>query len=77
MSRKFDASLSSIVYYYTTMKFADSDVKCKPYSEITVEIGTHLRTGKITLNIFAVYWCIFMTSDDGVKNQKRIVMLSF
>ena len=55
MSRKFDASLSSIVYYYTTMKFADSDVKCKPYSEITVEIGTHLKTVKITLNIFAVH----------------------
>ena len=31
-------------------------MKCKPYSEITVEIGTQLKTVKITLNIFAVYY---------------------
>ena len=30
-------------------------MKCKPYSEITVEIGTQLKTVKITSNIFAVY----------------------
>ena len=30
-------------------------MKCKPYSEITVEIGTQLKTVKITFNIFAVY----------------------
>ena len=29
-------------------------MKCKPYSEITVEIGTQLKTVKITSNIFAV-----------------------
>ena len=28
----------------------------KPYTEIIVEIGTHLKTVKITLNIFAVWW---------------------
>ena len=30
-------------------------MKCKPYSEITVEIRTQLKTVKITSNIFAVY----------------------
>ena len=30
-------------------------MKCKPYSEITVEIQTQLKTVKITSNIFAVY----------------------
>ena len=30
-------------------------MKCKPYSEITVEIGTQLKTVKITSNIFAVH----------------------
>ena len=30
-------------------------MKCKPYSENTVEIGTQLKTVKITSNIFAVY----------------------
>ena len=30
-------------------------MKCKPYSEITVEMRTHLKTVKITSNIFAVY----------------------
>ena len=29
-------------------------MKCKPYSEITVEIWTQLKTVKITSNIFAV-----------------------
>ena len=32
-------------------------MKCKPYSEITVEIRTQLKTVKITSNIFAV-WCV-------------------
>ena len=31
-------------------------IKCKQYSEITVESGTHVKSVKITLNIFAVYW---------------------
>ena len=31
-------------------------MKCKPYSKITVEIRTQLKTVKITSNIFAV-WC--------------------
>ena len=31
-------------------------MKCKPYSEITVEIRTQLKTVKITSNIFAVYY---------------------
>ena len=30
-------------------------MKCKPYRKITVEIGTQLKTVKITSNIFAVY----------------------
>ena len=30
-------------------------IKCKQYSEITVESGTHVKGVKITLNIFAVY----------------------
>ena len=30
-------------------------IKCKPYNEITVESETHLKTVKITLNIFAVH----------------------
>ena len=31
-------------------------MKCKPYSEITVEIWTQLKTVKITSNIFAVHF---------------------
>ena len=31
-------------------------MKCKPYSEITVEIRTQLKTVKITSNIFAVLY---------------------
>ena len=41
------------LYNYSTVLGAA--IKCKPYSEITVELGTHLKTVKITLNIFAVY----------------------
>ena len=36
------------LYSYSTVLGAG--IKCKPYSEI----GTHLKTVKITLNIFAV-----------------------
>ena len=41
------------LYNYSTVLGAA--IKCKPYNEITVEIETHLKTVKITLNIFAVY----------------------
>ena len=41
------------LYNYSTVLGAA--IKCKPYSEITVEIGTHLKIVKITLNIFTVY----------------------
>jgi hypothetical protein len=40
-------------YNYSTVLGAV--IRCKPYSEITVEIGTHLKTVKKTLNIFAVW----------------------
>ena len=30
-------------------------IKCKQYSEITVESGTHVKSVKNTLNIFKVY----------------------
>ena len=40
------------LYNYSTVLRAA--IKCKPYSEITVEIGTHSKTVKTTLNIFAV-----------------------
>ena len=33
-------------------------MKCKPYSEITVEIWTQLKTVRITSNIFAVWSCL-------------------
>ena len=51
-------------------------MKCKPYSEITVEIGTQLKTVKITSNIFAVYCekkccIIFETSRTIYSNSER------
>ena len=42
------------LYIYSTVLGAG--IKCKQYSEITVESGTHVKSVKITLNIFAVYW---------------------
>ena len=36
-------------------------MKCKPYSKITVEIRTQLKTVKITSNIFAVYMNLIET----------------
>ena len=41
------------VYNYSTVLGAA--IKCKPYSEITVESRTHFKTVKITSNIFAVW----------------------
>ena len=40
------------LYNYSTV--FEAAIKCKPYSEITVEIRTHLKTVKIISNIFAV-----------------------
>ena len=39
-------------YIYSTVLGAA--IKCKQYSEITVESRTHVKSLKITLNIFAV-----------------------
>ena len=47
------------LYNYSTVLGAA--IKCKPYSEITVEIGTHLKTVKFTFNIFAVYVCMYVS----------------
>ena len=40
------------LYNYSTV--LEAVIIYKLYSEITVEVGTHLKTVKITLNIFAV-----------------------
>ena len=40
------------VYNHSTV--LGGAIKCNPYSETTVESQTHLKTVKITLNIFAV-----------------------
>ena len=48
------------LYNYSTVLGAA--IKCKPYSEITIEIGTYLKPVKITLNIFAVQYAIPKTS---------------
>ena len=49
-------------------------MKCKPYSEITVESRTQLKTVKITSNIFAVYsqlrYLCSYTILDSVKKNK-------
>ena len=37
-------------------------MKYKPYSENTVEIWTQLKTVKITSNIFAVHYIIWLIS---------------
>ena len=44
-------------YNYSTV--IGAAIKYKPYSEITVEIGTQQKTVKIVTNIFAVYYYMF------------------
>ena len=51
--RNYSRKTVNPFYNYSTVLGAA--IKCKPYSEITAEIRTHLKTVKITLNIFAVY----------------------
>ena len=51
--RSYSKKPCNQLYNYTTVLGAA--IKCKPYCEITVEIGTQLKTIKITSNIFAVY----------------------
>ena len=45
-------------------------MKCKPYSEITVEIRTQLKTVKITSNIFAVQLTLFQP---GGKDYAHLI----
>ena len=56
------------LYNYSTVLRAA--IKCKPYSEITVESRTHFTTVKITLNIFAVYKIYSLLIMDGLVNEK-------
>ena len=50
--RSYSKKTVNQLYNYSTV--LGVAIKCKPYREITVEIGTHLKTVKTTLNIFAV-----------------------
>ena len=51
--RSYSKKTVNQLYNYSTVLGAA--IKCKPYSETTVEIGTQLKTVKIPSNIFAVY----------------------
>ena len=57
-------------------------MKCKPYSDITVEIRTQLKTVKITSNIFAVkaiFWqetfCASVQGSVWMKNVSLPIFL--
>ena len=50
--RSYSKKTVSQLYIY--LNVLGAAIKCKPYCEITVEIGTHLKFVIITLNIFAV-----------------------
>ena len=45
-------------------------IKCKPYCEIIVEIGTHLKTVKITSKIFAV--CLGWEKGEKSLGMKKV-----
>ena len=56
------------LYIYSTELGAA--IKCKEYSEITVESGTHVKIVKITLNIFAVQISLCMHIHKYVCTRK-------
>ena len=45
-------------------------IKCKPYSEVTVDSGTKLKTVKITSNIFAVQSLIWSYAKLCIYNMR-------
>ena len=51
-------------------------IKCKPYSEITVKIGTQRKTVKITTNIFAVYFTLYFYYNEPSKYKHLLILLS-
>ena len=59
------------LYNYSTVLGAA--IKCKPYSEITVESGTHLKSVKITLNIFAVFLLLVRSTNEKLVNNFLIL----
>ena len=52
-------------YNYSTVLGAA--IKCKPYSEITVEIGTHSKTVKITLQCRSAQ---FFNKVPGIREER-------
>ena len=54
INSKVEVTVKNFNQFYNYSTVLGAVFKCKPYSKITVEIGTQLKTVKITLNIFEV-----------------------
>ena len=50
-----EVTVKKLNQFYNYSNVIGVAIRCKPYSEITVEIGTQQKTVKIATNIFAVY----------------------
>ena len=59
------------IYNYSTV--LEAAIKCKPYSEITVESRTQFKTVKITSNIFAVRSGSCCLRSDHFSKQIQVI----
>ena len=74
--RSYSKKTVNQLYIYSTVLGAA--IKCQQYSEITVKSGTHVKSVKITLNIFAVcqvaqFWAI--TTGRGICQTFRTIRI--
>ena len=79
--RSYSKKTVNQLYIYSTVLGAA--IKCKQYSEITVESGTHVKSVKITLNIFAVcpmvqsershFWCHLWRQPKPMINLQKSI----
>jgi hypothetical protein len=70
--RSYSKKTVNQLYIYSTVLGAA--IKCKQYSEITVESGTHVKSVKITLNIFAVYTVNTKFGEHNFSPEPKLVL---
>ena len=66
--RSYSKKTVNQLYIYSTVLGAA--IKCKQFSEITVESGTHLKSVKYTLTIFAV--CLGGCKQLGIASHRDL-----
>ena len=69
-------SKKTVNQLYTYSTVLGAAIKCKQYSEVTVESKTYVSV-KITLNIFSVYFVTMVTKEPKKKGKQNVNIPGF